>query len=552
MSVLSVREIPADELRGQNVLVRIEAVDEAKMLDSVPTLSYLSGVGARVSVITESSANCAPGVIAERLSEMLGRAVENVGSCRSEAARSATRAIGEGGIVVIGDLASEPGEKTNDHELAERLAALCDIYCNDAFALSHEVRASAVGVALRAPRAIAGISFARNLNMLRMALQRPHRPVVSVLGGELSKDKMHLAERVAARSEITLIAGQLCVPFLLAKGISPGRAVVSDEDLSIARSMLNRARDEKRDIVTPVDFIVAGSDTFDRLAGGSPFAMGPPLSIVDQDEVRHDRIICDIGEKTRWAWSDYFSFANTIFWHGPLGICELEPFASGTRFLAGKLAERAWPGTRRIVVCGRSIVESLRRGGVATERLRHLSAAGRASLHFMAGNSLPAVEALERRESVGKKRANVVALLTGSGEDVSVAEALAESVKGDAKIFLLHVRAGIDEELNPDLARSMTEAERFERRIESERAFTRANAIIASRGLVSADQISVSGDPREIALRYSKQLRADLIVASARDELVSSVIGNLVAQANCTVLAVSSGKRARRAAVTSS
>jgi phosphoglycerate kinase len=557
MGVRSIEQIPKSELRGTNVLVRIDAGLKSgldfTLPDSLRTLKHLINSGARTLVATHSSVSLDE--IAERLSIMLGCAINRLSGWEHDQVLQAANRLGEGELLMLEDLSLHAGEELNDPSLAELLSRLCDVYCNDAFALAHQVRASTVGVAQRAKLSVAGAAFERELDMLELVLESPQSPTLALLAGELSIEKLKLIEAIYHRVNILLIGGQLCLPFLLAQGRSLRCIEVDEQMISIADRILNGAISENCDVMTPLDFIAVEASELDRLMKGKRLPVGLRAFSVEADEL-NDRLVttrrlndsidstfsvevdelnnrlalCDIGQKTRWSWGEQFTVARTVFWHGPLGVCELEPFAEGTHFLAREFMSRIG-GARRGVICGNALAGALRRFGIATEQIRHLSHAGRASLHYFAGYPLPAVDVLSRAEEAPHNKLHILIPLDGSEDDLVALREAAAIAASDAEIFLLHVRSGPDEEQRPDLVAALGPAERFERRIESERVFARANAVLASRGLVCADQIVAQGEVVEIILRYASRTGADLIVLGADDAQ------RVIERAPCAVLA---------------
>ncbi len=540
MAVAGIDTIPPKELGAQAILVRIDAEDEMKLRDSLPTLALLSEARGRVVVATHyGTGPNAPRLdaIAVQLGELLGRPVSKLDEWQGEAGLRAVSRLGEGEIMMIENLAFEAGEEAEDDRLADALGRLADIYCNEAFALAHEIRASTVGVAKRAKRALAGLAFERELSALEIKLGEPRRhPSLTLLGGEVSKEKLLLAEEIARRSDRTLVAGQLALPFLIARELLLTSAAVTEEMVTIADRMMAEARADKRALDTPVDFAVVDKRTFKRLARGEPVAPAPPLQNVGENEIEPDHIICDVGKATRWAWSDWFPPARTIFWHGPVGISEIDLFCEGTEFLANEVANRTWPTVHRTVVSGTSLVAALRRIGFATERIKHLTYAGRAALHYAACRPLPAVDVLSQAEQVKPKPFRILIPLNGSDRDTNAVHAAAEVVARNAEIVLLHVRPGPDEEQYPGIIEIMNEAERFERRMESERIFARANAILATRGLLPAQQLAVQGRPTKIILRYAKRMEAELIVLVATGALATLGARRVIDHATCATL----------------
>ena len=540
MTVASIDTIPPEELKGQPVLIRIDVADEMKLRDSLPTLAFLAEASARVVVATHyGSGPDAPRLdaIGVRLGELLGRPVSKLDEWKGEAGLRAVSRLNEGEIMMLENLAFEPGEDAGDETLADTLGKLADIYCNEAFALSHEVRASTVGVAKRAKRAVAGVAFERELSTLEVKLREPRLcPSLALLGGEVSKDKLLLAEEIARRSDRTFVAGQLALPFLIARELLLSSPAVTEEMVSIAQRMMAEARTDKRVINTPADFTVVDRNTFERLSRGEPIPPAPPLLNVAENEIGPDQIIADIGKVTRWSWSDWFGPARTIFWHGPVGISEIDLFCEGSRFLATEIANRTWPALHRTVVCGASLVAALRRIGFPTERIRHLTYAGRPALHYAAGYPLPAVDALNQVAKAKPRSSRILIPLNGSDRDTHALHAAAEIVAPDAKILLLHVRSGPDEEQYPGLTAILSAAEKLEWRIESERIFARANAILASRGLLSARQVAVQGKPTKMILRYAKRTEADLIALVAEGTLATLGARRVIDHAPCATL----------------
>jgi phosphoglycerate kinase len=542
MTVASIDGMSPAELAGQAVLVRIDAQDEVRMRESLPTLALVSEAGARVIVATHYGLPPdAPRVdaLAARLIELLGRPVGKLDDWKGEAGLAAVSHLAEGKIMMIENLAFESGEDVGDDKLADALARLAGIYCNEAFALSHEVRASTVGVAKKAMRAVGGLAFERELSMLDVMLGELRIPSLALLGGEVSRDKLLLAEEIVRRADRTLVAGQLVLPFLVARELLPSSAAVNEEMVTIAERIIREARDNDRCVNTPADFTVVDKVTFERLSRGEPVPPAPSLLNVGERQIKPDQIICDLGKATRWSWSDWFGASKTIFWHGPVGICEIGLFCEGTRFLATELANRTWPTVHRRVICGASLVAALHRIGFPTEQIRHLTYAGRAALHYFAGRPLPAVDVLSQvGEQKRSKPSRILIPLSGSDRDLSSLHAVADVVARDAELILLHVRQGPDEEQYPDLAVGLSGTERLERRIESERIFARANAILAARGLLSTHQLAVQGTPTQMILRYGQRTGAELIVLVAGGSLATLGARRVIERATCATLVV--------------
>jgi phosphoglycerate kinase len=521
MPLLTVDAMAPEDLAERIVLVRIDGNDEFGLRDTLPTLSYLSEAKARAVIATHcGTPTDEPHVdeLTAKLSEMLGRPVGRLDDWRGEAGLRAVSHMAPGDILVMENLALEAGDTADDKDLAEALSRLTETFCNEAFGLAHEARASTTGITKRVRQAFAGIAFGRQWKMLEVVLGQPRPPSLTLLGGEASRDKLLLAEEIAQRSDETLIGGQLALPFLVARKVIRHHPAVTDEMLVISDRIMSSARQKRRQLSTPVDFTVVDEKTFARLRRGEVLAR-PDLRNLPERDIGDGQVIADIGTATRWAWSDRFGPARTIFWHGPMGVCEINLFCAGSRFLATAMAERTWPTLHRAFVCGASLVDGLRACGFSLERLRYLTRHGRPALHYRAGRPLPAVEVLQRAGAAAPSPSCVLIPLNGSERDAVSLHAVAELTARDAEIVLLHVRPGPDEDKYADLVSGLNRAEKLERQLESERIFSRANAQLASRGLLSHRQLAVQGKPTEMILRYAERLDVDMIVVAAASGL---------------------------------
>ena len=519
--ITRIDSIPKEQLRGQAVLVRIDAENEAKLQDALPTLFVLLQSGARIVIATHSPVHNA----LAKLTDALGRPIRKLHEWRGEAGLRAVAQMLDGDIVMIKDLALEPGETTDDDDLADALSHLCGIYCNEAFALSHELRASTVGVARKARLTAAGLAFHHDLRALERVLQEPRQFVLALLGGALSEETLLLAEGVARDSDRVLIGGQLCLPFLRSRGIAFTGPVVTGELIRIAERMMTDASNDKRFVLTPFDFTVVDRHTFEKLARAEPFPLGPPALNVQENQIKPDHVICDIGTVTQWNWNEYFGAARQVFWHGPLGVCEIDSFCAGTRFLAEKLALRSAGDFNRVVICGVSLLRALHSIEFPKDRVHHFTPAGRTALHFFAGHPLPAVDALGAAHRAKPQPCRILIPLDGSDTDFDALDAV-WTLPRDAQLFLLHVRPGLDEEQYPDVIDALSETDRLARRAESDRIFARADAILATFGFTSAHQMSAQGKPSDVISRYAARMEAEMIVLSS--ERQSMAIRNIV------------------------
>jgi phosphoglycerate kinase len=281
-------------------------------------------------------------------------------------------------VLVLENTRWEPGETKNDPQLAQDLADLADFFVSDAFGSVHRAHASTVGVAQLLPSA-AGPLLEREVTTLRGVVEAPDRPLVVVLGGAKVSDKIALIDRFLDIADALLIGGAMCFSFFRAQGIPTGDSLVEEEGVELARSALEKAEGSRCDIALPVDLVIA--DRFDA---------GAEARQVDAVEVPDGWMGLDVGPRTVSRYSRAIAEAGTVFWNGPMGAFEMEPFAGGTRAVAEAVAHA--PGTT--VVGGGDSAAALAQFGLAGS-VTHLSTGGGAALELLEGKELPGLEALD-------------------------------------------------------------------------------------------------------------------------------------------------------------
>jgi len=291
--------------------------------------------------------------------------------------RGAAR-LEQGEVLVLENTRWEPGETNNDPALASELADLAELYVNDAFGAAHRAHASTVGVAARLPSS-AGPLLECEVQTLRSVVEDPTRPLVVVLGGAKVVDKIALIERFLEIADVLLIGGAMCFSFFRAQGKSTGDSLVDEAGIDLAREALLRAGDSSRRLLLPTDLVIA--DSFDA---------GAKTRETDDAAVPTGWIGLDIGPRTREQYAIEIAAAGTVFWNGPMGAFEIEPFAAGTRAVAEAVA--AAPGTT--VVGGGDSAAALAQFGLA-DSITHLSTGGGAALELLEGKPLPGLEALD-------------------------------------------------------------------------------------------------------------------------------------------------------------
>src|SRR4051794_33235076 len=370
------------DVEGKRVLVRVDfnvpltksrpprITDDARIKAALPTLRELRQKGAAQLVLLahlgrpkdrEPEFSLKPA--AERLAELLGTDVRLAPDLDD---------VPDADVVMVENVRYEPGETKNDEGLAKRYAALADVYVNDAFGAAHRAHASTEAVAHLLPSA-AGRLLEREVSTLTGILEEPKRPLVAVVGGAKVTDKIGVLDAFLERADSVLIGGAMCFPFFAAQGHEVGASMCEDEGVEPARRAL-----ESDKLKLPVD-----------LVAGRAFSADTEVRELDGVDVPDGWMGLDIGQSSAEAYAEVIAGAGTVFWNGPMGAFELEPFAAGTRRVAEAMAE--CDGTT--VVGGGDSAAALAEFGLA-DRVDHLSTGGGASLELIEGKPLPGVEAL--------------------------------------------------------------------------------------------------------------------------------------------------------------
>jgi phosphoglycerate kinase len=381
------------KVKGRRVLVRVdfnvplkdgEVVDDTRIRAALPTLELLRERGAALVLASHlgrpggkfvPELSLAP--VSRRLSELLGVNVTQAPKVVGAEVEMAAGCLGPGEVVLLENTRFEPGETKNDPMLAGSLAALAQVYVNDAFGAAHRAHASTEGVAQFLP-GYAGLLLEREVNELSKVVEDPARPLCVVLGGAKVSDKVGVIERFLDTADQILIGGAMCFSFFKAQGKEIGDSLFDDVSVEAAREALAKAEAADCELVLPVDLVL-----------GREFSADTERKEVDGTDVPEGWMGLDVGPKTGALYSAAVGEAGTVLWNGPMGAFEMEPFAGGTRAVAEAVAG----ASGKTVVGGGDSVAAMVEFGLS-DQVDWLSTGGGASLELLEGKKLPGVEAL--------------------------------------------------------------------------------------------------------------------------------------------------------------
>lgn len=397
---MSVKRSIADaDVRGKRVLVRVDfnvpvadgaVADDTRIRAALPTIELLRERGARVVLMShlgrpagtgfEQAYTLAP--VAPRLAELLGCPVAFVDDVCGPRAQQAAQALADGEVLLVDNLRFDKREKKNDPTFAAELAALGELYVDDAFGCAHRAHASVVGVSQILP-AYAGLLLAKEVDTISGMMADPARPFVAVLGGSKVSDKIGVIDHLSEIVDTLLIGGGMCFTFMRAQGQQIGASLVEDEWVERAAEMLEKAAARGCKLMLPCDYVVA-----DR------FAADAATQVVGADAIPDGWMGLDVGPQTAQAYADQIAQAKTVFWNGPMGVFEMEAFAAGTRAVGEAIAAN---GSCTSIVGGGDSAAAVKKFGLDAG-ITFISTGGGASMELVEGKALPGVEAIPDAE----------------------------------------------------------------------------------------------------------------------------------------------------------
>ncbi len=399
MAKRSLSSLSAADLRGKRVLVRVDfnvpqddtgaITDDTRIRAALPTITYLTGNGARVILAAHygrPKGQVNEGMrltqVAARLSELLGVPVEKTESCIGSDAEAKVAALADGGVLLLENVRFFAEEEKNEPAFAEKLAALAEVYVNDAFGAAHRAHASTEGVTRFLRPSVAGHLMEKELQYLQGAIDEPKRPLAAIVGGSKVSSKIGVLEALIDKCDKVLIGGGMIFTFYKARGLAVGKSLVEEDKLELAKELEAKAKAKGVQLLLPSDVVLADA-----------FAPDANSQVTSIDAIPDGWMGLDIGPESIKTFQAALADCKTVIWNGPMGVFEFPRFAAGTDAIAHTLAGLTASGTTTIIGGGDSVA-AVEKVGVA-DQMSHISTGGGASLELLEGKVLPGVAALD-------------------------------------------------------------------------------------------------------------------------------------------------------------
>ncbi len=383
------------DLKGKRVFCRVDfnvpfdeqrnITDDTRIVAALPTIRYIIDQGGKLILAShlgrpkgQVNAKYSLAPVAPYLAKLLGRPVVMAPDCIGPEVEKLVAAMRNGDVLLLENVRFHPGEEKNDPVFAGKLAALAEVYVDDAFGSAHRAHASTEGVAHLLSPAVAGILMEKELRYLGQALADPKRPFVAVLGGAKVSDKITVIENLLGKVDSLLIGGGMAYTFLKAQGIAVGNSLVEKDKLELARGLIAQAAERKVQLLLPVDHVMAAE-----------FKSDAAPTVSESSAIPDGMMALDIGPKTIAAYRKVLKSAATVVWNGPMGVFEFPAFAAGTMAVAQALADSDCLS----IIGGGDSVAAVNQAGL-DDRMTHISTGGGASLEFLEGRALPGVTVL--------------------------------------------------------------------------------------------------------------------------------------------------------------
>ncbi len=394
--MLGIQRVDQINLKGKRVFIRVdfnvplseknEITDETRIVCSLPTIRFVKEAGGKVVLAShlgrpkgKRDPRYSLFPVAERLSRLLGGKVSLAPDCVGEEVRKQIEGMKEGDVLLLENLRFHPEEEKNEESFSKALASLCEVYVNDAFGAAHRAHSSTVGMTQYVQTVAAGFLMVKEIESLEKALVHPEKPYVAILGGAKVSDKIGVIQNLLDKVTTLLVGGGMAYTFLKAKGFEVGKSLVEGDQIGLSLNLLEEVKGKIK-FLLPSDHVAA--ERMDVQA---------EREIVNNENIPNDWVCLDIGPETVRLFSEEILSARTIFWNGPMGVFEMEPFSRGTFAIAKAVAGSSGFS----IVGGGDSVAAVNQAGVA-DQIGHISTGGGASLEFIEGRKLPGIEALRK------------------------------------------------------------------------------------------------------------------------------------------------------------
>lgn len=397
--MLNKKTIKDMDIKGKKVLVRCDfnvpmdengkITDDKRIVSSLPTIDYLLENGAKVILMShlgrpkgQADHKYTLKAVGDRLAELLKKEVKFLQDDKvvSESVKKDIQAMKEGEIVLLENTRFRAEETKNGEDFSKELASLGQVFINDAFGTSHRAHASNVGVSSQIPSAL-GFLVGKEVDIMGKALDKPERPFLAILGGAKVSDKIGVIDNLLEKVDSIIIGGGMAYTFLKAKGLEIGTSLLEEDKVSLAGSLIEKAKEKGVDLILPVDMVVA-----------KEFKNDTEFKTVDIDKIPSDMMGLDIGQKSIDLFSKKIKESKTIVWNGPVGVFEMENFKKGTYAIAEALAT----SDAITIIGGGDSASAVEKAGYS-DKMTHVSTGGGASLELLEGKILPGIEAISNK-----------------------------------------------------------------------------------------------------------------------------------------------------------
>jgi phosphoglycerate kinase len=408
MAKKTILDVGAETFKGKRVLVRVDfnvpqdengrITDDSRIKAALPTIKHLMRSGARVVLVSHlgrpkkgPDPKYSLRNVTTRLVELLAERVIYCSDCVGPHVEKQVNALSDGQICLLENLRFHTEEEKNEPEFAKQLAALADVYVNDAFGTAHRAHASTEGITHFVRPALAGLLMDKEVRALSEAVDNPARPFATVIGGAKVSSKIGVLENLLNRANIVVIGGAMAFTFLRAQGYETGKSLVEEDRVDFCRGLLQKAKEKGVQIVLPVDVVCATEIKPDA-----------ERITVPVSEIPADQMGLDLGPETMKKIREALTTAKTILWNGPLGVFEVKGFETATYDLIDLLVDLTAGGAKTVIGGGDSVA-AIEAKDVPAEKFSHVSTGGGASLEFIEGLELPGVACLDEAEAVSSR-----------------------------------------------------------------------------------------------------------------------------------------------------